>query len=131
MQVLFHPPSQKLISASEDGLVAVHDVSAGLDQDEGFVAALNIGTSVAQLGLYGAGAERMWCRTGVHIGLSFRGPCCLFCARLNGLEVTGCTAENALPLGASVHTHQDDMQSVATGGITFWCERVLRKGMPP
>lgn len=63
-QVLFHAASQKLISASEDGLVAVHDVSAGLNQDDGFIAALNIGTSVSQLGLYGPGGQHMWCRTG-------------------------------------------------------------------
>jgi len=62
--VLFHAASQKLISASEDGLVAVHDVSSGLNQDDGFIAALNIGTSVSQLGLYGTGGQHMWCRTG-------------------------------------------------------------------
>lgn len=65
MQVLFHAPTHKLISASEDGLVAVHDVAAGLNQDDGFIAALSVGTSVLQLGLYGPGGQHMWCRTGV------------------------------------------------------------------
>jgi hypothetical protein len=68
-QVLFHAPSHKLISASEDGLVAVHDVAAGLNQDDGFIAALSVGTSVLQLGLYGAGGQHMWCRTGVWRGV--------------------------------------------------------------
>lgn len=53
-----------MITASQDGLVAVHDVSAGLNQDDGFVAALNVGTSVEQLGLYGSEGQHMWCRTG-------------------------------------------------------------------
>ena len=38
------------------------------DEDEGFQAALNIDTSVAQLGFYGAaapGGERLWARSGV------------------------------------------------------------------
>jgi hypothetical protein len=64
VQVLFHAPTHKLISASEDGLVAVHDVAAGLNQDDGFIAALSVGTSVLQLGMYGPGGQHMWCRTG-------------------------------------------------------------------
>jgi hypothetical protein len=60
--VLFHAPSSKLITASQDGLVAVHDVAAGLNQDDGFIAALNVGTSVEQLGLYGSDGQHMWCR---------------------------------------------------------------------
>jgi hypothetical protein len=61
-QVLFHAASSKLITASQDGLVAVHDVAAGLNQDDGFIAALNVGTSVEQLGLYGSEGQHMWCR---------------------------------------------------------------------
>lgn len=64
LQVLFHNASRKLITASQDGLVAVHDISSGLDQDDGFIAALNVGTSVEQLGLYGSEQQHMWCRTG-------------------------------------------------------------------
>ncbi|KAF6256824.1 WD40-repeat-containing domain protein [Scenedesmus sp. NREL 46B-D3] len=63
-QVLFHAASSKLITASADGLVAVHDVAGGLEQDDGFIAALNVGTSVEQLGLYGSEGQHMWCRTG-------------------------------------------------------------------
>ncbi|WIA21984.1 hypothetical protein OEZ85_004340 [Tetradesmus obliquus] len=63
-QVLFHAASSKLITASQDGLVAVHELSGGLNQDDGFIAALNVGTSVEQLGLYGSGGQHMWCRTG-------------------------------------------------------------------
>ena len=58
-------PSQHVISASTDGLVAVHDMSKGLvDDDDNFTAALNVGTSVEELGLYGDGGERVWVRTG-------------------------------------------------------------------
>jgi hypothetical protein len=61
-QVLFHAASSKLITASQDGLVAVHDVAGALNQDDGFIAALNVGTSVEQLGLYGSEGQHMWCR---------------------------------------------------------------------
>ncbi|KAF8057289.1 GTS1 [Scenedesmus sp. PABB004] len=63
-QVRFHAPSRKLLTASQDGLVAVHDLASGLNQDDGFIAALNVGTSVEELGLYGPGETRLWCRTG-------------------------------------------------------------------
>lgn len=63
-QVKFHS-SGRVISASTDGLVAVHDVSKSFDDDDCFEAALNLGTSVEELGLYGnASLERMWLRTG-------------------------------------------------------------------
>lgn len=64
LQVVLHSGSSKLITASQDGLVAVHDLSSGLNQDDGFIAALNVGTSVEQLGLYGSEQQHMWCRTG-------------------------------------------------------------------
>lgn len=35
------------------------------DEDEGFKAALNIDTSVAQLGFYGQQGEKLWARSGV------------------------------------------------------------------
>jgi hypothetical protein len=64
VQVAFHEPSARLLSASQDGLVAVHDTTPALSQDDGFVAAINAGTSVEELGLYGADAARLWLRTG-------------------------------------------------------------------
>jgi hypothetical protein len=72
LQVLFHASSRKFITASQDGLVAVHDLSAGPQQDEGFIAALNVGTSVEQLGLYGSEEQHLWCRTG---GVLLGPPC--------------------------------------------------------
>ena len=54
-----------MISASTDGLVAVHDMSGGLkDDDDNFTAALNVGTSVEEIGMYGGEGERLWVRTG-------------------------------------------------------------------
>lgn len=65
-QVRFHSGSRMLVTASQDGLVAVHDLAGGIQQDEGFVAALNAGTSVEEIGLYGpsGSGERLWVRTG-------------------------------------------------------------------
>jgi hypothetical protein len=42
-----------VISGSIDGLVAVHDMCKPLDHDDSFVAAINVGTSVEELGMYG------------------------------------------------------------------------------
>lgn len=64
-QVAFHPSRRSaFVSASEDGLIGVFDTGAGLDEDEGFQAALNIDTAVARLGFYGPGGEQMWCASG-------------------------------------------------------------------
>jgi hypothetical protein len=53
-----------VISGSEDGLLAVFDLSAGLDEDEGFQAALNIDNAVSQIGFYGKAYEKLWCTSG-------------------------------------------------------------------
>lgn len=64
-QVAFHPTTRTaLISASEDGLIAVFDAAGGLDEDEGFRAALNIDTAVANMGFYGPGGDKLWCCSG-------------------------------------------------------------------
>ena len=49
-----------MISGSIDGLVAVHDMCKPLDHDDSFVAAINVGTSVEELGMYGQCDERLW-----------------------------------------------------------------------
>lgn len=62
-----------LLSGSTDGLIAVHDTSAvgaqAHEADAGFAAALNVGTSVEALGLFGAARERLWCRTSTETSL--------------------------------------------------------------
>ena len=47
LQVCYHAGSKKLITASEDGLVAIHDVAAGLNQDDGFEVSRGTGNSPA------------------------------------------------------------------------------------
>ncbi|KAF5837535.1 WD40-repeat-containing domain protein [Dunaliella salina] len=63
-EVRFHPSTRCVASGSIDGLVAVHDTCKPLTNDEAFVAAINVGTSVEELGMYGARDERLWVRTG-------------------------------------------------------------------
>jgi WD40 repeat protein len=63
-QVRLHAASKKLLSASQDGLIAVFDVSSGLDEDDGFISALNVNTSVEEMNFYGAQGRRLWVRTG-------------------------------------------------------------------
>ncbi len=62
-QVKFN--GSNIITSSTDGLVAVHDMSHGVvDEDDNFTAALNVGTSIEEMGLYGPENERLWIRTG-------------------------------------------------------------------
>lgn len=67
--VLLHP--SYVISASTDGLIAVHNISpssggaaAVANDDDSFVAALNPGCSIEQCGFYGPQSEKLWIRTG-------------------------------------------------------------------
>lgn len=63
-QLKFHVPSRQLISGSVDGLITVHSTANGLNDDEGFAAALNVSTSVEEIGMYGEHGEKLWVRTG-------------------------------------------------------------------
>lgn len=64
-QVKFAPSNKDmLISGSEDGLLSLFDVSAGLDEEESFKAALNIETAVARIGFYASQSDILWCTTG-------------------------------------------------------------------
>lgn len=63
-QVHFHPIfKSKLLSASTDGLIAVFDVAAGLNEDDGFQAAYNVANSVAKINFFGPQGELLWCTT--------------------------------------------------------------------
>jgi WD40 repeat protein len=69
--VLLHPTFHHVISASTDGLIAVHNInpasggpSAVANDDDSFVAALNPGCSIEQCDFYGPQSEKLWIRTG-------------------------------------------------------------------
>ena len=49
-----------LISASDDGLVAVFDFAEGVDEDDSWRAALNLDGAVARMGFYGASHAKLW-----------------------------------------------------------------------
>jgi len=53
-----------LVSASEDGNMAVFDLSAAMDEEDSFIGAVSINTSVSKMGLFGSQNERLWCSTG-------------------------------------------------------------------
>lgn len=59
----FVPGTAQLVSGCEDGMLAVFDL-ATFDEEESFKAGLNVGTSVAELGLYGRDWGRAWVRSG-------------------------------------------------------------------
>eukprot|EP00892_Ulva_mutabilis_P009946 jgi/Ulvmu1/7323/UM035_0112.1 len=50
-------------SGSDDGLVAAFDFSKGVNEDDAFLAALNIRNSPTQLSFMGPGDSMLWCRT--------------------------------------------------------------------
>lgn len=52
------------VSASEDGNVAVFDISTTIDEEDSFVGAVSINTSVSRMGMFGSQNERLWCSTG-------------------------------------------------------------------
>ena len=49
-----------LISASDDGLVAVFDFAEGVDEDDSWRAAINLDGAVATMGFYGASHAKLW-----------------------------------------------------------------------
>jgi WD40 repeat protein len=69
--VLLHPTFHHVVSASTDGLIAVHNINSAsggpaavANDDDSFVAALNPGCSIEQCGFYGPQSEKLWIRTG-------------------------------------------------------------------
>lgn len=53
-----------IVSASEDGNMAVFDLSAAIDEEDSFVGAVSINTSVSKMGMFGLKNERLWCSSG-------------------------------------------------------------------
>lgn len=65
VQVQFDESQPHLcVSASEDGNMAVFDLSSTIDEEDSFVGAVSINTSVSKLGLFGLNHERLWCSSG-------------------------------------------------------------------
>lgn len=65
IQMKFNPsfPSA-MISGSEDGSLAVFDVSQVIDEEDSFVGALSINTSISKIGFYGRDKSSLWCTSG-------------------------------------------------------------------
>eukprot|EP00890_Picochlorum_soloecismus_P004605 jgi/Picsp_1/5145/NSC_02508-R1_protein len=65
IQIKFNPSFQNaIISGSEDGSLAVFDVSQVIDEEDSFVGALSINTSVSKIGFYGNEMSSLWCTSG-------------------------------------------------------------------
>lgn len=65
-QVAFHPTKRsELYVGGVDGLVSVFDCSGALDDDEGMVTVMSVGTDVRRVGFYGRGAQKLWCLTNI------------------------------------------------------------------
>ncbi|KAI8106014.1 hypothetical protein M9434_000592 [Picochlorum sp. BPE23] len=65
VQTHFNPSySSALISGSEDGNISVFDLSGGIHEEDSFVGALAIGTSVSRMGFFGPDLSNLWSTTG-------------------------------------------------------------------
>ncbi|KAJ1282348.1 hypothetical protein BS78_03G044900 [Paspalum vaginatum] len=63
-QVKFTPNQQsKLITAAVDGLICVFDTDGDIDEDNHLLSVMNVETSVAKVGFFGNGYQKLWCLT--------------------------------------------------------------------
>ncbi|KAK6940976.1 WD40 repeat [Dillenia turbinata] len=63
-QVQFVPDHQnKLVSASEDGLVCIFDTSGDINDDDHLESVINMETSVNKFGFFGEANQKLWCLT--------------------------------------------------------------------
>ncbi|MED6135951.1 Protein gts1 [Stylosanthes scabra] len=63
-QVHFVPDEQgKLISASVDGLICTFDTTGNINDDDHLESVINVGTSIAKIGIFGGGSPKLWCLT--------------------------------------------------------------------
>ncbi|XP_020231738.1 WD repeat-containing protein GTS1 [Cajanus cajan] len=63
-QVHFVPNDQgKLISASEDGLICTFDTAGDINDDDHLESVINMGTSIAKVGIFGENYQKLWCLT--------------------------------------------------------------------
>lgn len=63
-QVHFVPNDQgKLISASEDGLICTFDTTGDINDDDHLESVINMGTSIAKVGIFGENYQKLWCLT--------------------------------------------------------------------
>ncbi|KAK7284655.1 hypothetical protein RJT34_19405 [Clitoria ternatea] len=63
-QVHFVPDEQgKLISASVDGLICTFDTTGDINDDDHLESVINMGTSIAKVGIFGQSYQKLWCLT--------------------------------------------------------------------
>ncbi|KAL2660933.1 hypothetical protein AAZV13_03G172500 [Glycine max] len=63
-QVHFVPNERgKLISASVDGLICTFDTTGDINDDDHLESVINMGTSIAKVGIFGETFQKLWCLT--------------------------------------------------------------------
>ncbi|XP_010545029.1 PREDICTED: WD repeat-containing protein 89 homolog [Tarenaya hassleriana] len=63
-QVHFVPNNRnKLLSASEDGLICVFDTQGDVNDDDNLESVINVGTSIGKIGFLGDCYKKLWCLT--------------------------------------------------------------------
>ncbi|KAL8151274.1 hypothetical protein V2J09_021082 [Rumex salicifolius] len=61
-QVHFIPgTSNKLLSASVDGLMCIFDTAGDVNDDDHLESVMNVGTSIGRVGFFGDRSEKLWC----------------------------------------------------------------------
>ncbi|KAM7274724.1 hypothetical protein ACFE04_016590 [Oxalis oulophora] len=65
-QVHFVPNHKnKLVSASEDGLICMFDTSGSINDEDNLDSVINVGTSIGKVGFLGDSYQKLWCLTNI------------------------------------------------------------------
>ncbi|CAL0302425.1 unnamed protein product [Lupinus luteus] len=58
-----HEEQSKLISTSVDGLICTFDTTGDINDDDHLESVINVGTSIAKVGIFGDNCQKLWCLT--------------------------------------------------------------------
>ena len=107
-----------LVSASEDGNLAVFDFSSLIDEEDSFVGALSISTSVARLGFFGTDDENLWLSSGTESlhWWGWKESCDPTISAAAGVTAESLTPRDLLRIGANpsdyiIRCYYDDSES--------------------
>ena len=124
-----HKHKDFLVSASEDGNLAVFDFSSVIDEEDSFVGALSINTSVARLGFFGTDDENLWCSSGTESlhWWGWKESCDPTISDTAGVTAESTTARDLLRIGTDpsdyiIRCYYDDSES------TMYCISGSKEG---
>jgi WD40 repeat protein len=96
------------VSASEDGNVAVFDLTEVIDEEDSFVGAISI-NSASRIGFFGPDSERLWCTSNMESlhWWDWRASCDPECSSGAGVTAEAQTAREDMSMDYIIRCHQD------------------------